>query len=195
MEYNSTSYAKSLFLTGLTFQGVWRELKANKGEKVLEIGCNQGILVKKMRERGIDTQGIDINPQAVKESLAQEVHVMDATSLQFPDNSFDKIYSLHTIEHITDVKAVFLEISRVLRPGGRVVLVYPAEPGILRGLFALKSAIIAYKNPFFARKIHVHSLNPGKIQELIKGTLLQHTRTIFPFLMFPQYLTILEKQI
>ena len=195
MKYNSTSYANSLFLTGLTFKGVWRELEANKGEKVLEIGCNQGILVKKMREHGVDAQGIDINSMAVKEANTKEVRCMDATSLQFPDNSFDKIYSLHTIEHIPDVKAVFQEIARVLRPGGRAVLVYPAEPGILRGLFALKSAIIAYKNPFLARQIHVHSLNPGKIQELITGTSLRYARTVFPFLMFPQYLSILEKQI
>jgi len=43
---------------------------------------------------------------------------MDATALQFPENSFDFIYSLWTFEHIQDVSAVIHEINRVLNPSG-----------------------------------------------------------------------------
>ena len=60
-------------------------------------------------------------------------------SLPFADESFDKIYSFHVIEHIQNLGRVFAEIDRVLPPGGRVLLVYPAEP--IRGLYVVPSAI------------------------------------------------------
>jgi len=49
---------------------------------------------------------------------SRKVLNMDATSLDFPDNSFDFVYSRYFMEHIEDVDKVAAECARVLKPGG-----------------------------------------------------------------------------
>jgi ubiquinone/menaquinone biosynthesis C-methylase UbiE len=190
MEYNSKSYAQSLLLGGMSFGSIWNALKPEPRKRILEIGCNQGLIVKKMRERGVDAQGIDINPQAIESACVKEVEVMDATSLRFEDSTFDSIYSAHTIEHIPNLVKALQEMARVVKKGGRILLIYPAEP--IRGLFCMRSAFFLWQNPL---KIHVHKLSPKRlINNFIPGIGLKHVKSEFSlFLPGPQYLTVLEK--
>jgi ubiquinone/menaquinone biosynthesis C-methylase UbiE len=190
MEYNSRTYAQSLLFGDMSFGSIWNALKPEAKEEVLEIGCNQGLLVKKMRERGIDAQGIDINPQAIENACVKEVEVMDAASLQFKDNTFDKIYSSHTNEHIPNLLKALQEMARVVKKGGRIVLIYPAEP--IRGLFCIRSAFFLWQNPL---NIHVHKLSPKRlINDFISRTGLKHVKSEFSLLFpGPQYVTLLEK--
>jgi ubiquinone/menaquinone biosynthesis C-methylase UbiE len=51
-------------------------------------------------------------------NTSRKVLNMDATSLDFPDNSFDFVYSRYFMEHIEDVDKVASECARVLKPGG-----------------------------------------------------------------------------
>jgi len=199
MNYNSKEYANSAVLSRwfekYLFRAVQRYLDVQKGETILEVGCNRGSVVKRMQDRGASAYGVDINPQAVADGVAENLEVMDATDLKFPDTTFDKVYSLHTIEHIPDIKKAISEMERVIKPGGRILLTYPIEPGFLRGLLCFYHAVVVYKNPLLARKIHIHSLNPKKIQKLIVDTNLEHEQSPFfavPF--YPQYLTVLQKK-
>lgn len=50
---------------------------------------------------------------------------IDATNIAFSDNSFDTVVCLSALEHIYDFSAVLREISRVLRPGGSLLLCTP----------------------------------------------------------------------
>ena len=73
-----------------------------------------------------------------------EVHRMDARSLDFPDDSFDVIFSLSSIEHFgsaADVRRAAGEIGRVLRPGGHALIatecfvrLHPIDALPVRGL-------------------------------------------------------------
>ena len=49
----------------------------------------------------------------------------DAQQLPFADNSFDRIVSCETIEHLPDVRSAILEMFRVTRPGGKLFLTTP----------------------------------------------------------------------
>ena len=55
-------------------------------------------------------------------------------------------------------------MSRVVRPGGSVMLVYPAEP--VRGLYAVPSAVILHGNPLRARQVHCHRFTPRRMAKL-----------------------------
>ena len=196
--YNS-KYAHSTLLSTrferYLFRILQRYLRAREGERVLEVGCNRGSVVKRLQDLGVDAYGADINKDAIAEGLTRNLSCMDATNLTFPDNSFDKVYSLHTIEHIPDLKKALAEMERVLKPGGRLVLTYPIEPSFMRGFWCLYHAIVVYKNPLAAREIHVHSIHPRKLRKLVREFRLNLRHIASPFLvsLYPQYLTVFEK--
>ncbi len=191
MEYISRPYALANLKDNRHVKEVIQYLAPTPEDKILEIGCGRGFVAKKVQEITPSTHGIDINPEAIKTGVAENLEVMDAEELRFGDRSFDKIYSFHTIEHVPSPRKMLAEIVRVLRPKGKVLLVYPAEP--VRGLFSIPAALIIFKNPLRARQIHLHRLNPKKIQKLIKGLPLRHVTSKFSFFSSPQYFTVLEK--
>ena len=196
--YNA-KYAHSTLLSSwferYLFQVLQRYLDAKNGERVLEVGCNRGSIVKRLQDLGVDAYGVDINSDAIAEGLTRNLSCMDATNLEFPDSSFDKVYSLHTIEHIPDLRKALAQMERVLKPGGRLVLTYPIEPSFMRGFWCLYHAIVVYKNPLTAREIHVHSIHPKKLRKLIHefDLYLQHITSPFLVSFYPQYLSVFEK--
>jgi len=143
------------------------------------------------RDLAPSTRGVDLNPEAIANGVTHGLSVMDAQSLAFEDESFDKLYSFHCIEHIPDLPRAFREMDRVLKPGGRTLLVYPAEP--IRGLYVVPTAIILFGNALRAREIHLHQLWPTKIERMLDGTSLHITATALDLLLTPQFVTVLEK--
>jgi SAM-dependent methyltransferase len=161
-------------------------------DHVLEIGCSRGFLLQRVRQELAPlTVGVDLNPEAIANSVVDGSLVMDAESLAFEDESFDKIYSFHCIEHIPDLPRAFREMDRVLKPGGRVLLVYPAEP--IRGLYVVPTAIILFGNALRAREIHLHKLWPSKIERMLTRTSFTVTARHLDLLLTPQFITVLEK--
>lgn len=169
-----------------------KHLKPKKEEKILDLGCGRGLYVRKIEKYTDKVIGVDINKETVKEAVTKKVIYGDATDLNFKPNSFDKIYSLHTIEHVYDLRKFLKEAARVLKPDGIFVLVYPWE--VIRGIQALGAAILNYGNPFKARDMHLHKLNPKKIEDLIKGLPLSHVKSKFIIALGFHYLTILKKR-
>ena len=193
MNYNSKAYA--LLNRGYKhhFKEVVKHFDPRKEDRILEIGCARGAVVRAMQDIVPETFGIDANEQAICRGLARNLEVMSADKMSFENERFDKVYSFHTIEHIPKLQNVLREIERILKPGGKVLLVYPAEP--IRGLFSIAASFVMFKHPFKARQIHVHKVTPKKIRHLISGTALQHTESGFSFLKGPEFFTILRKQV
>ena len=173
------------------FKIILNYLQPKPKEKILDLGCARGFYVKEIERYTDDVIGIDISKEAIKKAVTQKVKYGDVTELDFKTDTFDKIYSLHTIEHIENLEKFFREAGRVLKPEGIFILVYPFEP--IRGMQAIGTAIINYKNPLLIRKIHIHRLIPKKIKELIKNTSFYHIKSKLIFALGIQYLTILSK--
>ena len=83
------------------------------------------------------------------------------------------------------------EIDRVLAPGGRALLVYPAEP--IRGLYVVPTALRVFGNPLRARDLHVHKLSPRRLDQYLAGTSLRAESSVLHFLITPQFITLLRK--
>jgi SAM-dependent methyltransferase len=98
-----------------------------KGLKVLEIGCGLGTDGAQFAKAGADYTGIDLTQAAVDLTrrrfelfnLPGTFRVADAERLDFPDNSFDLVYSHGVLHHTPDTPGAVREVHRVLRPGGR----------------------------------------------------------------------------
>lgn len=112
----------------------WRIFMAAKAirphDKVLDIGCFQGEFLFHVEKRiGI---GIGIDPLLGSESMGEKIKLMRWSfqePMPFPDNYFDVIVMLATIEHINDREAIARESSRLLKSTGRMIITVP-EPAV-----------------------------------------------------------------
>jgi ubiquinone/menaquinone biosynthesis C-methylase UbiE len=101
-----------------------------KGQRVLEIGCGLGTDGSQFAKAGAHYTGVDLTEAAVDLArrrfemfnLPGDFKVADAEQLDFPDNSFDIVYSHGVLHHTPDTAGAVREVHRVLRPGGRALV-------------------------------------------------------------------------
>lgn len=189
--YSSRRYALANKRDLTHLDRIDRHISIDEDDRVLEVGCGQGYLTSAISELGADVIGVDANPQAVELSDTDLVEQMRAEALDFEDETFDYVVSVHAIEHIPPLRRALQEMSRVLRTRGRAVLVYPAEP--IRGLFAIPSSLIVYRSPFRAREIHCHRLWPAKLRRMLAPMGMREVEREFSLLRTPQFTSVFEK--
>lgn len=117
-------------------------------DSVLEIGFGGGRLLRRMasivtegRIRGIDVSGAmhDYASRRCRRSIESGVMELvcgDAAALPYPDASFDKVCSVNSLFYWSDPARVFAEAARVLREGGRLVLVFTDRESLEKKGFA-----------------------------------------------------------
>ncbi|MDX1469063.1 MAG: methyltransferase domain-containing protein [Acidimicrobiia bacterium] len=190
-EYHSRRYALVNRWDPAHLRKVDRLLELEAGDRVLEVGCGQGHLVKRLAERGIDAVGVDANVEAPAVANSDLVVHMRAEDLQYEDSSFDAIVSIHAIEHIPPLDEAMSEMARVLKPGGSALYIYPAEP--IKGMFAIPTSIILHGTPFKARQVHCHKLWPSKLRRMAEPLGLVEKHREFNLVKSPQFLSVFEK--
>lgn len=161
------------------------------GDRVLDVGSGRGHVVKALMDLGVDAYGIDLNPRAAEVAIVPRVTTMSATALDFDDASFESVVSFHAIEHIPPVEDAMAEIARVVKPDGKVLLVYPAEP--IQGLYAVPTSMILYRNPFKARRVHVHRFNRHRVRALAEKAGLIELRSTFRLFPWPEYASLFRR--
>lgn len=102
-----------------------------RGKCLLDVGCGTGRWSVLLAEAGADVWAVDLSPKCIEVvqrranlhgvSGRVRASVMSATTLGFPDASFDLVHGMDVIHHVDDVAAFGREVARVLRPGGRAV--------------------------------------------------------------------------
>lgn len=99
-----------------------------KPGRLLEVGCGEGTFLNKLRQHGWSVDGVDLDSKAVEQAEKTYgicVHAGDLESAGFPEACFDAVVMNHVIEHVFDPVALLRECRRVLKPGGRLVVVTP----------------------------------------------------------------------
>jgi ubiquinone/menaquinone biosynthesis C-methylase UbiE len=112
---------------------VLKALELRPGEHVLDIGCGPGLLAREMAvsvASGGRVCGIDISEDMLAISRKRcadqpwtEFQKADANRLPYPDGSFDVAVSTQVYEYIVDIPAALAELNRIVRPGGRAIIV------------------------------------------------------------------------
>lgn len=96
--------------------------------RVLDIGCGDAKFLNRMKQAGWSVQGIDFDPAAAsnaKRLFGIDVQIGKLEDLRLPENTFDAVTMNHVIEHVFDPVALLKEVCRILKPGGRLVMVTP----------------------------------------------------------------------
>jgi ubiquinone/menaquinone biosynthesis C-methylase UbiE len=103
-------------------------------DNILEIGMGNGFFVKEILSKhpSITYTGCDFSEVMISEAEKMNASwvaggkakfiLTDAASLPFPDQSFDKIFTINTVYFWDDEVSVLKEISRVLKPTGKFIL-------------------------------------------------------------------------
>lgn len=94
--------------------------------RVLELGVGTGAVAAAVRRQGIDVVGVDLSRAMLAHAtrrLGRRVAVADVLRLPVRDASLDAAYAVWLLHLVADVEAALVEVARVLRPGGTLVVV------------------------------------------------------------------------
>ncbi len=102
-------------------------LRAVRQGRVLDVGCGNGERLELLKQLGWIVKGTDLDQHAVDAARRKGLDV-DCGELKFmnyPSDSFDAVIMSHVIEHVPHPRELLTECARVLKPGGRVVMLTP----------------------------------------------------------------------
>lgn len=99
------------------------------GQRLLDIGCGDGLLGTLVQDRFSEVYGVDIADMAVERAQLRGVKArkvnLNIEGLPFDDNYFDNITCLSTLQFVYDIIFVLRECNRVLKLGGNLILTVP----------------------------------------------------------------------
>lgn len=105
--------------------------------RLLDVGCGDGIYLRFMATQGWRVEGLDSDVNAVKrarEVYGLRVQQCSLEEAKYPEDSFDAVTLRHVIEHLPNPIETLKECLRILRPGGRLVIVTPNSESLGHGL-------------------------------------------------------------
>ena len=178
---------------------VFSLIEIKHGDAVLDAGCGTGNYTIELAKRGADVIGIDSSEemlnfarQKVKEErFTADFQVADALNLPFPDESFDLILSNGLLCFLTQPEKALIEMRRVLKPGGRLII------GVLNrwspwALFRRIKGL--FKDTIYNQ---AHFISPPELEGLIRGVGFDAKETRSCLFFFPinnrVYLKIAEQ--
>lgn len=126
----SADYDHRAFDSAIPLQRYWQRARhriimrfGQHGGRTLDVGCGSSRILQDLP----GAIGVDVLLRKLRflHRVHPEVVQASANALPFPDETFDTVICSEVIEHIPDHPSVIGELSRVLRPGGRLVLGTP----------------------------------------------------------------------
>lgn len=167
-------------------QWSFEQLRLAAGQSVLDVGCGTGddvaTLAGMVGPSG-HAVGIDSSESMVSESMRRHGQVQGASfqranaeQLPFESESFDGCRAERTLQHVADPKRALAEMSRVLKPGGRVALVEPDWEGLLLegsdpdlSVVIWRSRLSSFQQPRIGRQLRTLLVQSGFIEVSIQA--------------------------
>jgi trans-aconitate methyltransferase len=120
--WNPSTYARNARFVSDLGSPLLELLAPKPGERVLDLGCGDGVLTKKLADLGCEVIGVDSSSAQVDAArkFGLNVHVMHAEELSF-EEEFDAVFSNAVLHWIKQADAMISSVYRALRPGGRFV--------------------------------------------------------------------------
>jgi ubiquinone/menaquinone biosynthesis C-methylase UbiE len=112
---------------------VVRDISPRPGERVVDVGAGMGPATVLAAKSGASVLAVDPTPymrriiavRRLGQRRRTAIRVVDGSAVSIPaaDHSVDAVWTVNTMHHWTDLDAAVHELARVLRPGGRILLV------------------------------------------------------------------------
>lgn len=176
-----------------------KEIERAGAKRILEVGCGNGSVLQSLSEEfgdSIYAEGIDVAEAYGVSGGKTRIRQMDVLEMEYPDGHFDMVYCFHILEHVQDLSVALSEITRVLTPGGRLVIIAPIE--VIRGSQSAIEAILLKRCLFrglkLARELHRRVIHPVEIYKTPSGSLvLAKKKTLLARVFSPELLLVYHK--
>lgn len=146
---------------------LWRkfaveQMNIGKNERIIDVACGTCVFTKEAlrQEPTLMVEALDFNREMLeqgrirmeKAGVLDQVHLVqgDAMALPYEDNSFDAAMSGFAMRNVPDIKQVLQEMQRVVKPGGKVVVLELAKPSMI-GFKQLYNFYFSYILPVIGR--------------------------------------------
>lgn len=149
------------------------------GARVLDIGTAGGAFLDAAKQYGYNAYGMEPSIDLVNRGKARGLQIEQGTidSHSFEQGSFDMVCLWDVIEHLPDPKAALLEIKKLLKPNGILLINYPD--------IGTTQAKLAGKRFWWILSVHLHHFTRKSIKNICE-------RTGFEVLRYKRYWQILE---
>lgn len=183
-------YTKGKFLQ--RFYDAVKLAEVKSTDKILDAGGGRGEICFIASRLGARAKIIDISKDAieiVKDSIKKfckktdgkiECRLMDVQKLKYPDETFDKIFFLETVEHLFPKEAIraMEELLRVLKPKGKLIISTTPSKTVMNILLKL-SRVFLKKCDWKSRRFHVNEQSYGSLENLLKKFGMKYQITTF----------------
>ena len=152
--WNPDKYARNARFVADLATSVMKLLAPQAGERILDLGCGDGLLTRKLALAGCRVTGVDASPAFVDAARAHnlDIRLMDGQSLNFADE-YDAVFSNAALHWMPEADAVLNGVWEALKPGGRFV----AEMG---GAGNCAAIVTALEEALNRRGIDASACNP-----------------------------------
>jgi ubiquinone/menaquinone biosynthesis C-methylase UbiE len=129
----------------------------SKNDQIIyDIGCGEGIFLEKLNQLASNRQLIGIDYMEENIAICKKHNLParqgDIYNLDIKDNSVDIIFLIEVIEHLTKPEEALKELYRVLKPGGKLVILFPHD------------SVFAFARLLFLR-IKEFKMDPGHVKK------------------------------
>jgi 2-polyprenyl-3-methyl-5-hydroxy-6-metoxy-1,4-benzoquinol methylase len=147
-------------------------MKRKNPPRLLDIGCATGALLEKLRERGWETEGIEISPPQADYARRRRrlrIRPLPLEENHLPENHCEVVLASHLIEHLNNPASFLEEARRILSPGGRIFITTPNIAGFQARLFGgrWRSAIFDHLYLFSVKTLSALLVQSGFAVERI----------------------------
>ena len=151
-EWNAAGYAANARFVADLGAPLLDLLAPRPGERILDLGCGDGVLTERIAASGADVVGLDPAPDLAHAARARGLEIIVADAhVPFADAAFDAVFSNAALHWMRDPPTVLANIARALRPGGRLVAEQGGQGNVASIVVALMAALEAAGLPERAR--------------------------------------------
>jgi trans-aconitate methyltransferase len=143
--WSPQAYASDAGFVPALGRAVFDLLNVQAGERVLDLGCGDGVLTVLLVQHGASVVGVDASPEMIEAAKARgiDARVADAHALAF-DAQFDAVFSNAALHWMRKPEAVLAGVRRALKPGGRFVGEFGGHGNVAAIVTALSAALHAH---------------------------------------------------